>query len=137
MDDCAKGLLIQDALRNMINRNRSNLIEIVLRGIIAANEKGVDLIAFLNYQIGYLRDKKSLNNYIKILSTGPKYTSYFIMIIPLISICFILLINKNFISFYLEGIGLAVIIYSIASYITGFLLINKIINNLNRNIISL
>lgn len=137
LDDCTRGLLVQEALKNMINRNRSNLIEIVLRGIIAANDKGVDLITFLNYQITYIRDKKSLNNYVKILSTGPKYTSYFIMIIPLISMCFILLINKNFISFYLEGIGLIVTIYSIASYTIGFLLINKIINNLNKNIISL
>lgn len=136
LDDCAKGILIKDALKNMINRNKSNLIEIVLMGIIAANEKGVDLVAFLNYQIEYLREKKSLNNYIKILSTGPKYTSYFIMIIPLISIFAVLLLNRNFISLYIEGIGMIVIIYSAASYIIGFLLINKIINNLNKSMLS-
>lgn len=134
--DCTKGLLIKDALKNMINRNRSNLIETILMGIIAASEKGADLIAFLNYQIEYLRDKKSLDNYIKILSTGPKYTSYFIMIIPLISISVVLLVNKNFINFYMEGIGLIVIIYSTVSYIIGFLLINKIINNLNKSVSS-
>ncbi|MHB8278004.1 MAG: type II secretion system F family protein [Candidatus Humimicrobiaceae bacterium] len=136
LDDCAKGILIKDALKNMINRNKSNLIEIVLMGIIAANEKGVDLVAFLNYQIEYLREKKSLNNYIKILSTGPKYTSYFIMIIPLISIFAVLLLNRNFISLYIGGIGMIVIIYSAASYIIGFLLINKIINNLNKSMLS-
>lgn len=136
LDDCAKGILLKDALKNMINRNKSNLIEIVLMGIIAANEKGVDLVTFLNYQIEYLREKKSLNNYIKILSTGPKYTSYFIMIIPLISIFAVLLLNRNFISLYIEGIGLIVIIYSVASYIIGFLLINKIINNLNKSMLS-
>jgi len=136
LDDCAKGILLKDALKNMINRNKSNLIEIVLMGIIAANEKGVDLVAFLNYQIEYLREKKSLNNYIKILSTGPKYTSYFIMIIPLISIFAVLLLNRNFISLYIGGIGMIVIIYSLASYIIGFLLINKIINNLNKSMLS-
>lgn len=136
LDDCAKGILLKDALKNMINRNKSNLIEIVLMGIIAANEKGVDLVTFLNYQIEYLREKKSLNNYIKILSTGPKYTSYFIMIIPLISIFAVLLLNRNFISLYIEGIGMIVIIYSVASYIIGFLLINKIINNLNKSMLS-
>lgn len=137
LDDCAKGILLKDALKNMINRNKSNLIEIVLMGIIAANEKGVDLVTFLNYQIEYLREKKSLNNYIKILSTGPKYTSYFIMIIPLISIFAVLLLNRNFISLYIEGIGMIVIIYSVASYIIGFLLINKIINNLNKSMLSI
>lgn len=136
LDDCAKGILLKDALKNMINRNKSNLIEIVLMGIIAANEKGVDLVTFLNYQIEYLREKKSLNNYIKILSTGPKYTSYFIMIIPLISIFAVLLLNRNFISLYIGGIGMIVIIYSVASYIIGFLLINKIINNLNKSMLS-
>ncbi|MHB1254410.1 MAG: type II secretion system F family protein, partial [Candidatus Humimicrobiaceae bacterium] len=136
LDDCAKGILLKDALKNMINRNKSNLIEIVLMGIIAANEKGVDLVAFLNYQIEYLREKKSLNNYIKILSTGPRYTSYFIMIIPLVSIIVILLLNKNFINLYLSGFGLIVIIYSLVSYIAGFFLINKIVNNLNKSVAS-
>ena len=136
LDDCAKGILLKDALKNMINRNRSSLIEIILMGIIAANEKGVDLVSFLNYQIEYLREKKSLNNYIRILSTGPKYTSYFIMIIPLFSIIAVLLLNKNFINLYLSGFGLAVIIYSLLSYIAGFFLINKIINNLNKSVAS-
>jgi Flp pilus assembly protein TadB len=137
LDDCAKGILLKDALKNMINRNKSGLIEIILIGIIAANEKGVDLVSFLNYQIEYLREKKSLNNYIRILSTGPKYTSYFIMIIPLFSIIAVLLLNKNFINLYLSGFGLIVIIYSLLSYITGFFLINKIINNLNKSVASI
>jgi tight adherence protein B len=137
LDDCAKGVLLKDALKNMINKNKSNLIEIILMGIIAANEKGVDLVSFLNYQIEYLREKKSLNNYIKILSTGPKYTSYFIMIIPLFSIIAVLLLNKNFINLYLSGFGLLVIIYSLFSYIVGFFLINKIINNLNKSVASI
>ena len=137
LDDCARGILLKDALKNMINRNRSSLIEIILMGIIAANEKGVDLVSFLNYQIEYLREKKSLNNYIRILSTGPKYTSYFIMVIPLFSIIAVLLLNKNFINLYLSGFGLVVIIYSLLSYIAGFFLINKIINNLNKSVASI
>ena len=137
LEDCAKGILLKDALKNMIRKNKSKLIEIILMGIIAANEKGADLVLFLNYQIEYLREKKSLNNYIKILSTSPKYTSYFIMIIPLISIVIILLLNKNFINLYLNGFGLIVIVYSFVSYIAGFLLINKIINNLNKSVSSI
>ena len=136
LDDCARGILLKDALKNMIDRNKSNLIEIILIVIIAANEKGADLVSFLNYQIEYLREKKSLNNYIRILSTGPKYTSYFIMIIPLFSIIAVLLLNKNFINLYLSGFGLIVIIYSLFSYIAGFFLINKIINNLNKSVAS-
>ena len=137
LEDCAKGILLKDALKNMIRKNRSKLIEIILMGIIAANEKGADLVLFLNYQIEYLREKKSLNNYIKILSTSPKYTSYFIMIIPLISIVIILLLNKNFINLYLNGFGLIVMVYSFVSYVAGFLLINKIINNLNKSVSSI
>jgi len=137
LDDCAKGVLFKDALKNMIDRNNSKIIEIIFMGIIAANEKGFDLVGFLNYQIEYLRGKKSLNNYIKILSTGPRYTSYFIMIIPLVSIFIIFLLNKNFINFYLSSVGLVIIIYSTLSYIIGFLLINKIINNLNKIISSI
>jgi len=128
VDENRRGILLDDCLKNMINRNNSELIEVIILGFIAANKKGVDLIKFLKIQIEYIRDKKSLTNYIKILSSGPRYTSYLIMLIPIISVIIISLINENFIRFMLSGMGLAVIAYAILSYGLGFLLINRIVN---------
>ena len=128
IDDVRRGILLNDALRSMVKRNSSNIIEVVLAGLVAANEKGTDLIEFLKAQIDYIREKKSINNYIKILSSGPKYTSYIIMLIPVASIIIASLLNKNFISSLLSGIGIAILIYAGISYVLGFLFINKIIN---------
>ena len=128
IDDVRRGILLNDALRSMVKRNSSNIIEVVLAGLVAANEKGTDLIEFLKAQIDYIREKKSINNYIKILSSGPKYTSYIIMLIPVASIIIASLLNKNFISSLLSGIGIAIFIYAGVSYVLGFLFINKIIN---------
>jgi Flp pilus assembly protein TadB len=128
IDDVRKGILLNDALRSMVKRNSSNIIEVVLTGLVVANEKGTDLIDFLKDQIDYTREKKSINNYIKILSSGPKYTSYIIMLIPVASIIIASLINKNFISSLLSGIGIAILIYAGISYFLGFLFINRIIN---------
>ncbi len=128
VDQNRRGVLLNDCLKNMINRNNSQLIETILLGFIAANDKGADLISFLNCQIEYIRENKSLRNYIKILSSGPKYTSYLIMSIPLISILIITLINENFIKIIFSSIGMMVMAYSIISYIIGALLINKIVN---------
>jgi len=128
IDDVRRGILLNDALRSMVKRNSSNIIEVVLAGLVAANEKGTDLIEFLKAQIDYIREKKSINNYIKILSSGPKYTSYIIMLIPVASIIIASLLNKNFISSLLSGIGIAILIYAGVSYVLGFLFINKIIN---------
>ena len=128
IDDVRRGILLNDALRSMVKRNSSNIIEVVLTGLVVANEKGTDLIDFLKDQIDYTREKKSINNYIKILSSGPKYTSYIIMLIPVASIIIASLLNKNFISSLLSGIGIAILIYAGISYFLGFLFINRIIN---------
>lgn len=126
--DTRKGLLLNEALRNMIIRSSSSLIEVVLVGFIAANDKGVDLIEFLKDQVEYIREKKNLERYIKILSSGPRYTSYLITLIPIISIIIIILINKSIVNVLFTGTGILVLIYIVISNIVGFFIINKLIN---------
>jgi tight adherence protein B len=128
LNDTRKGLLLNDALKNMIARNSSPLIEIVLIGLIAANDKGVDLIEFLKDQVEYIREKKNMERYIKILSSGPRYTSYLITLIPIISLIVIILINKNIINILLTGTGVFILIYVVLSNIVGFFIINRLIN---------
>lgn len=128
LNDTRKGLLINEALRNMIIRNSSPLIEIVLTGFIAANDKGVDLIEFLKDQIEYIREKKNMERYIKILSSGPKYTSYLITLIPIVSIIIIVLINRDIIDILFTGVGILTLLYIVLSNIIGFFIINRVIN---------
>jgi len=133
INDTRKGVLLVEALEKMIKRCRSKIIGITLMGFIAANEKGVDLIEFLKSQIEYIREKKGINSYIKILSSGPKYTSYIIMVIPIVSLLIASFINKNFLENLLSGIGLVILIYSAFSYFIGILLINRLINLTGEN----
>jgi len=128
LNDTRKGLLLNEALRNMIRRNSSPLIEIVLIGFIAANDKGVDLIGFLKDQIEYIREKKNMERYIRILSSGSKYTSYLITLIPIVSIIIIILINRDIVEILLTEIGVLTLIYIILSNIIGFFIINRVIN---------
>ncbi len=128
INDTRKGVLLNTALEKMIKRSRSKIIGITLMGFIAANEKGVNLIEFLKSQIEYIREKKSISNYIRILSSGPKHTSYIIMVIPIISLLIASFISKNFLENLLSGIGLFILIYSAVSYFIGILLINKLVN---------
>lgn len=128
INDTRKGLLLGDALRRMMKRNSSYLIEVVLMGLIVANDKGVHLISYLNDQVDYLREKKSIDNYIKILSTGPKYTAYLIMLIPIVAIIIIVLINKNIIEILFSGFGLICLVYVIISNAIGIFLINRMVS---------
>jgi len=128
VDDVRRGVLLNEALKNMLNRNKSKIFDVIVTGLIAANEKGADVMDFLKDQIDYIREKKSISNYIKILSSGPKYTSYIIMLIPLAALTISALINRNFIGSLLSGTGLAVLVYSIISYTAGFLIINRIVS---------
>jgi tight adherence protein B len=128
IEDTQKGLLLNEALLNMLKKNRSRLIHIVITGLVAANEKGVDLIEFLKSQIEYLREKKSLANYIRILSTGPRYTSYIIIVIPQVVLLVASILNPDFTSLLFSMTGRIVLIYSAISYLIGFLLINRIVS---------
>jgi len=135
IDNYSKGLVFKEALKIMIEKNDSRLITNILSGFIAAYEKGTDLEYFIKYQIEYIREKKSLKSYINILSSGPKYSSYFIISIPIISIFIITIINKDFINYYIQGFGIFISFYAFSSFICGFLIINKIITNLGKNIL--
>jgi tight adherence protein B len=128
IEDTRRGILLNEALFGMIERNKSEIIRMVILGFIASNEKGVDLIEYLKDQLDYIREKKSISSYIRILSSGPRYTSYVIMLIPVAVICIVSLLNKNFAQSLLKGFGLGVLIYALLSYIVGFLIINRIVN---------
>lgn len=128
IEDTRRGILLNEALFRMIERNKSEIIRMVISGFIASNEKGVDLIEFLKDQLDYIREKKSISSYIRILSTGPRYTSYVIMLIPVTVVCIVSLLNKSFAQSLLNGFGLWILVYALISYVTGFLIINKIVN---------
>ncbi len=128
LNDTRRGLLLNEALRNMIKRNSSPLIQVVLIGFIVANEKGIDLIGFLKNQIDYIREKRNTEMYIKILSSGPKYTSYLITLIPVISIIIIVLINKDILNILFTKFGILILVYIILSNLVGFFIINRMIN---------
>jgi Flp pilus assembly protein TadB len=128
IEDTRRGILLNEALFGMIERNKSEIIRMVISGFIASNEKGVDLIEYLKDQLDYIREKKSISSYIRILSSGPRYTSYVIMLIPVAVVCIVSLLNKNFAQSLLNGFGLGVLIYALLSYIAGFLIINRIVN---------
>ncbi len=128
LNDTSRGLLLNEALKNMVKRNSSYLIEVVLVGLIAANDKGVDLIESLRDQVDYIREKKNMERYIKILSSGPRYTSYLVTLIPIISIIIIVLINREVMHVLFTGVGILVLVYVVLSNVVGFFIINRVVN---------
>ena len=133
VNDTKRGLLLDEALRNMVKRNSSCLIEIVLSGLIVANDKGADIISFLTDQIEYIREKRAIDNYIKILSTGPKYTAYLIMLIPVAAIIVVILINNNIIDILFSSFGIISLVYVVLSNAIGIFLINRLLNYQNES----
>ncbi|MBN1299174.1 MAG: type II secretion system F family protein [Actinobacteria bacterium] len=128
IEDTRKGMRINEALERLIAKSKSKTIQIIITGLIAANAKGVNLVDFLKDQIDYLREKKSIENYIRILSSGPRYTSYIIAVIPFLSIIAATFLNKDFAPALIHGVGPWILLYSCISYLAGFMLINRIIN---------
>jgi len=128
INETRRGLLLQEALKRMIGRSSSYLIEIILTGLIVADQKGADLMVFIDDQIEYLREKRNIENYIRIISTGPKYTAYIIMLVPIIVIIAVVLINRGMTKILFSGLGLACISYVLVSNAIGIFLINRLVN---------
>jgi tight adherence protein B len=128
INDTRRGLLLEEALKRMIKRSSSYLIEIILTGLIVADKKGADLMIFIDDQIEYLREKRNIENYIRIISTGPKYTAYIIMLVPILVIIAVVLINREITKILFSGLGLACISYVLVSNAIGIFLINRLVN---------
>jgi Flp pilus assembly protein TadB len=128
INDTRRGLLLEEALKSMIKRSSSYLIEIILTGLIVADQKGADLMNFIDDQIEYLREKRNIENYIRIISTGPKYTAYIIMLVPILAIIAVVLINRGVTKILFSGLGLACISYVLVSNAIGIFLINRLVN---------
>ena len=95
INDTRRGLLLEEALKKMINLNSNYLIKVILKGIIVADQQGAELMTVIDEQIEYLREKRNIDNYIKIISTSPKYTAYIIMLLPILVIFTLIFINRN------------------------------------------
>jgi len=126
--DNAKGFSLEDSFKNFMAKNRSKLIQVIFTGLYTANEKGADMVSFINDQLDYLSEKKAMNSYIRILSSGPRYTSYIIALLPLIVMGIAVCLNRNLASMLFTSAGLIVFIYVFLSYTAGFILINRMVN---------
>ena len=69
----------------------------------------------------------------KILSTGPKYTAYLIMLIPVAAIIVVILINKNIIDILFSSFGIISLVYVVSSNAIGIFLINRLLNYQNES----
>ena len=130
IDDTRRGRLLNDAIKDLIKASDDAMTERVFMGFIASNDKGFDLIEFINLQLDYLRSKQNTDNYIKILSTSPRYTAYIIMAIPVLVIIAVCLINRGFLVLLFSRTGIILLIYASISYLIGILITNKMISSI-------
>jgi len=132
IEDTRSGTSFNDAVRDHIARSEDPLEERIFLGFIAANEKGFELVEFIRDQLDYIRQHQGLKRYVKILSTGPKYTAYIIMAIPLLVILVVCILNKGFMHMLFSKIGLILLSYSSISYLAGFFIIRWLISSITK-----
>lgn len=126
------GSSFNEAVREHIDSSQDPIQERIFLGFIAANEKGFDLVKFIKDQLDYIRQQQSLKRYIEILSTGPKYTAYIIMAVPLLVIFVVCILNRAYMQMLFSSTGLIILVYSIVSYFIGFSIIKRLINSITR-----
>ncbi len=126
VDEVNYNLSFNRAVANMIRRNKSDLLEIVLIGLVAANEQGTNLIEFLNLKADYVRQRLQMEKQVQILSTEPRITAFIVMVAPLLVILLVSFLNASYFAFFRTVPGIITLAYSAISYIVGYLLISRL-----------
>ena len=126
VDEVNYNISFNRAVANMIRRNQSDLLEIVLIGLVAANEQGTNLIEFLNAKADYVRQRLQMEKQVEILSTEPKITAFIVMAAPLLVILLVSFLNPSYVAFFQTVPGIITLAYSAISYTAGYLLISRL-----------
>lgn len=126
VDEVNYNISFNRAVANMIRRNKSDLLEIVLIGLVAANEQGTNLIEFLNTKADYVRQRLQMEKQVEILSTEPKITALIVMAAPLLVILLVSFLNPSYVAFFRTVPGMITLAYSAISYTVGYLLISRL-----------
>lgn len=126
VDEVNYNISFNRAVANIIRRSKSDLLEIVLIGLVAANEQGTNLIEFLNAKADYVRQRLQMEKQVEILSTEPRITAFIVMVAPLLVILLVSFLNPSYIAFFRTVPGMITLAYSVISYTVGYLLISRL-----------
>lgn len=123
------GVKQEDALIHMVERTKNKDLELLISAVMTSAQVGSNLSDILDTISNTIRDRIRIKNEIKTLTAQGRMSGLVIGLLPLVLILAIMIMTPSYFEgFFESNIGKFMILISIVLEVTGFVLINKIVN---------
>lgn len=123
------GVKQEDALNHMVERTKNKDLELLISAVMTSAQVGSNLSDILDTISSTIRDRIRIKNEIKTLTAQGRMSGLVIGLLPVVLILAIMVMTPSYFEgFFESNIGKILIIISIVLEVTGFVIINKIVN---------
>ena len=123
------GVKQEDALNHMVERTKNKDLELLVSAVMTSAQVGSNLSEILDTISNTIRDRIRIKNEIKTLTAQGRMSGLVIGLLPIALILAIMVMTPSYFEgFFDSTIGKILIVTSIVLEITGFAVINKIVN---------
>lgn len=123
------GTSMEQALNNMVNRVENKDLELLISAVITSTQVGANLSEILDTISETVTDRIKMREEVQVLSAQGRMSGLIIGLLPVGIILFLMVINPTYISdFAAHPTGKLMLIASVFLEITGFAVINKIVD---------
>lgn len=123
------GISLEDALKHMVDRVKNKDLDLLVSAVLTSAQVGGNLSDVLEVISDTVKDRIKIKAEIRVLTSSGRMSGMIIGALPVFIILILMLINPLYFTSFVEtSIGKAMLVVSMLLEITGFAVINKIVN---------
>jgi tight adherence protein B len=123
------GVSQEEALQHMVERTKNKDLELLVSAVLTSAQVGSNLSEILDTISSTIRERIKIKQEIKTLTAQGRISGIIIGALPIFLVLIIMVISPDYFGgFFESNIGKIMVMVSIILEITGFIIINKIVN---------
>ena len=123
------GISLEDALRHMVDRVKNKDLDLLVSAVLTSAQVGGNLSDILEVISETVNDRIKIKAEVRVLTSSGRISGIIIGLLPVFIILVLMLINPGYFgNFFKNPIGKFMMSLSAVLEITGFTIINKIVN---------
>lgn len=123
------GVSMKDALNHMVDRVKSQDLDLLVTAVLTSSQVGGNLSEILDVISETVRDRIKIKAEVRVLTSSGRSSGMIIGLLPIIIILMLMVLNPQYFgSFFDSSIGKTMMIISAVLELTGFAIINKIVD---------
>ena len=123
------GSSMETSLTNMVNRVNNKDLELLVAAVLTSTQVGANLSDLLDTIAETVTDRIRLREEINVMTAQGRMSGMVIGLLPVFILLYLMVVNPSYImDFATTPIGQALLILSVVMEITGFIVINKIVD---------